>query len=92
MTSEKRTLIEPVDITAIELECQTCECRTSIPIAGSGEPNRRIPYLCPGCGETLMIRDGDDHKALKELLDLIRHLPTRKLTFGLRFDVKGPDE
>jgi hypothetical protein len=45
MTSETRTLIEPMDITAVEFECPHCKVKILHPLSGID----RLSDKCPNC-------------------------------------------
>jgi DNA-directed RNA polymerase subunit RPC12/RpoP len=47
MTSETRTMIEPSDFKAIEIECRQCHHRVGRPMGVW----RSHLYACPDCGE-----------------------------------------
>src|ERR1035437_2488789 len=47
MTSETRTLIEPDDITGVEMECDQCHVKTIFPIT----TQLKLKAHCPHCGK-----------------------------------------
>jgi len=45
MTMQRRILIDPRDILALEYECKKCQCRYSLRF----DTESKAPWKCPGC-------------------------------------------
>jgi hypothetical protein len=89
MTSEIRTMIEPKDIKAIELECGKCHASTRRQIDNWLQDSSS----CPNCGDVWLHINSPELNEIKTLVMLIRGLATRTsnkhLPFNIRFDISG---
>lgn len=84
MTVEKRCMIQPEDLIAIEVHCQHCKARVGYSI----ESKRPSPEVCPSCKGPLFEIAAGHWDALKNLHDAIAGLQARKLT-NVRLEIRG---
>ena len=70
MTSETRVMVEPKDITGIEIECSHCRVRILLPIS---ELHRMISSDCLSCGKRIF-DNATDLQTGRDLYPALDHL------------------
>lgn len=76
MTTERRTLIEPKDVLAIELECKLCHSRVQHKLAKIQVDRFQNRLVCPNCREDLILSgdEGPDMMRLGNFIEALRAL------------------
>jgi hypothetical protein len=90
VTKEQRTLIEPKDILALELECKGCGTRVACKI-GKVQPDRFLKP-CPNC-KTDLIRpeeDGPDFSRLANFIEALNRLVQAESRAIIRLELAEP--
>lgn len=89
MTSQTRTLIEPSDICAIDLECPHCALRVIYPL----DKIDRLSASCPNCYEPWFAPNSPDiHPETKQPIDRLKEaiLGLRNVSgVRIRLEIKG---
>ena len=86
MTAEQRTVIEPRDILAIELECK-CGSRVRYPVPKM-QPDvfKSRQHACPNCKEGLI--DGPEANRIAELVEALSVL-IKGGSENIKFEIRG---
>jgi hypothetical protein len=92
MTAERRQLVSVDEITSIELECKTEDCRAKTTLRI--DQRKSVPSNCPICGAKWFISQNDDkawgaiegvHKGLSSLTDGLE----RSLGCSIRLELRA---
>jgi transposase-like protein len=91
VTVEKRTLISPADILALEFECPHCHARHTVQVAKLD----RLLYRCPNCNEDLIQHGpGDrepDDAVIHAFVRALGEMQRRKFGANLRLEITNTD-
>jgi hypothetical protein len=91
MTSEKRTLIAPLDILSLGFECLHCRATYFVPI---DKLDRSLPRTCQNCQESILTdapvtnSSWSDLQALTQFIALFKLLRTRPFGSAVRFEIR----
>lgn len=91
MTIQKRTLIAPSDIVAIEYICGHCESRFSVPLGKSDRPLMN----CPNCHEAWFrpsnkVAGNQTHEVVRNLQISLAELQSRQMDgVEVRLEIRG---
>lgn len=91
--TEKRTLIEPVDVIGLEYECAHCGSRYLVPLKRF---DRRVD-CCPNCQEKWLSRAASagvesDERVLSQFADYLHQLQQRTLGARVRLEIANHEE
>ena len=89
MTAEQRTMITPVDIVAVELECGHCHSRVRHTIEKIQTDRLKLATQCPNCKEQLLQADdeGPEASRLINFIDALRLLTRNEGTSIIRLEI-----
>ncbi len=91
MTAEQRTIIQPTDILAIELECKDCGSRVRYALLKM-QPQvfRSRKHECPNCKQRLT--NDSDTNYIADLADALRILIEGHIEAKIQLEVQGAND